>query len=197
MADYIDISRDPGEDPKANRHRADGLPTEVSDNEVAEAPAKPRRRQASTIVNMKLAGATFGEIAQVMEMDAVKVRTIFETAISASGDKDVPYDMLRAVANARLEGLLKSVFTRARDINDTEQLAFQRQALSIIDRGIKLNGLDAPTRLEVYSPTAQEFTNVIEMAAKALGGDTGEADIFELEEAPDGEEWSEEDGDVQ
>jgi hypothetical protein len=60
MADYIDISRDPGEDPKANRHRADGLPTEVSDNEVAEAPAKPRRRQASTIVNMKLAGATFG-----------------------------------------------------------------------------------------------------------------------------------------
>jgi hypothetical protein len=33
-----------------------------------------------------------------MEMDAVKVRTIFETAISASGDKDVPYDMLRAVA---------------------------------------------------------------------------------------------------
>jgi hypothetical protein len=201
MADYIDIDREPGDKPKATRSRDDGLPPEVSDDEVIEDAEKPRRRRAATIVQMKLAGATFAEIAQVMEMKVVAVRTIFETAIAASADKDIPYDTMRAIYNARLEGLLKSVFPKALRSGDPDQLAYQRQALSVIDRGIKMNGLDAPTRVEVYSPSAQEFTRVIEMAAEALGGTTGEADIFadvyELEAAPDGEEWREEDGDVQ
>lgn len=200
--EFIDIEREPGKQPVANRHRADGLPNEVTDNEVAPPPKRPvgAKRQAATVVKLKLAGASFADIAQVLELPSpATARHIFETAIAASGDDEIDYKTLRTIANARLEGLLKGVFPRAIDTNDSEQLAFQRQALSVIDRGIKLNGLDAPSRVEVYSPTSEEFVRVIEQAASALGGTTHEADIFsdvfELEQAPDGETWRKEDDD--
>ena len=178
----------------------DGFDFNLREGELNDPARRMLERWIHRFVKLKLAGASFADIAQVLELPSpATARHIFETAIAASGDDEIDYKTLRTIANARLEGLLKGVFPRAIDTNDSEQLAFQRQALSVIDRGIKLNGLDAPSRVEVYSPTSEEFVRVIEQAASALGGTTHEADIFsdvfELEQAPDGETWRKEDDD--
>lgn len=203
MPDIIDFDRDPEDRaPRMTRSRTDGLPPEVSDDEAPELKRPPKQRGAQTVVNLKLAGATFAEIAKVMEYPSAAVaRSVFEAAIVASGEQDIDYKTLRAIANARLEGLLKSIYPRAIDQNETDQLAFQRQALSILDREAKLNGLDAPTRVEVYTPTQDEFTQIVMAASKELAPIVKEADIFSdtfmLEQAPDGETWRKEDEDVQ
>jgi hypothetical protein len=160
---------------------------------------KRRERTAATVVRLKLSGASFMEIADIMEYDTPGIaRAVFEQAIANSGEPDIDYKMQRSIANAQLNALMKSVAPIALDNKHPEHLPYLRAAVTIVDRQIKLNGLDAPTRLEVSTPGAAEFEAVLEAATKALGGGPVEADIFEMEQAEDGVTWqlSDDEGDV-
>lgn len=164
----------------------------------ADAPAAPGKqlsfRSVRAAVNMKIAGASYAEIAEVLEYtSAAAARQAVEQGIA---DAYEPKDTasLRRITNARLEGLFQMSWKNAQETRpavdewgdeipgvverNPEQLAWVRQAADIVGRLNKLHGLDAPTQLQV-SPGAIEFEDTVSrLVAVAQRGLPKEADIF-------------------
>lgn len=197
MAEIIEFGRD------ANRKitktpQIDGPPEQrdVGTDDEARAVAKKPIRSSRAAVAMKVSGASYQDIADVLEyVSPAAARMAVEKALAESVDADTDYRSLRAVASMQLDGLLKSVFPKARNPKDADHAAYVRMALSIVDRKIKLHGIDAPQMITIIDPGAEEFERVIAMAALRMGPQVApEGDIFALEQAPDGETWGPADG---
>lgn len=141
-------------------------------------------------------GASYGEIADQLEYpNESEARKAVEHVLASTADETKDFRALRALANLRLEGLFKAVAGRALNENDPDQLGFHRAAASVLDRWIKLNGLDAPQRIEMTNPSSEEFEQVITvMMAQAHSEDVVEADIFELPSTP-AQTWEQADND--
>ena len=144
---------------------------------------------AQAAVALRLAGASYSEIAETLAYDSEeKARAAVERDLAArAADADpAKRELLRAQSAARLERLLRSVWGKAVDPNNAEQLPAVTKALTIIDRYSRLYGLDAPTEVTVYTPTTSEID---EWVAKVVGSgavlDVVEADILEIEAAVD------------
>lgn len=160
-----------------------------ADEKITDISGVPETRKKA-VVRLKLAGATFQQIAEVEGFASAHIaRKVMEEALAATVDelKDVPY--LRALHTARLERLLTATSARAMDNKDAEQLAFTRTSLSLIDRLIKLQGADAPQRLEVYTPGQQAREEWLRRAVAAVSpGDLEEEeDIIDAEVVDDDE----------
>lgn len=117
-------------------------------------------RSAASAVALRLAGASYTEIAEALgfESDA-RARSAVErdlAARAADADPD-KRELLRAQSAARLERLLRGVWAKATNPNDPEHIPAVRTALSIIDRHTRLYGLDAPTEVTVHTPAASEI----------------------------------------
>lgn len=124
-------------------------------------------------VAMHISGASYTEIAEVEGYaSATVVRRIVEQAIAATIDDRNDLPRLRAVANARLERLLRSVWVKANDSDpkNVDQVAYSRTALALIDRMIRLHGLDAPTKVEVFTPSTEEKERWLRRAIEEIGG---------------------------
>jgi hypothetical protein len=148
---------------------------------------------------LRVNGAPYEEIAETLEYASPsEARKAVEEVLAATVDETRDYASLRALASLRLEGLLKAVAPRAMDENDPDQLGFHRAASSVVDRWIKLHGLDAPQRIAMITPSSEEFERVIAtMLAHADTGGSAEADIFALEGVQEAE-WSDvEDGPIE
>jgi hypothetical protein len=74
--------------------------------------------------------------------------------------------------------------SKALNPKDKEHLAYNARALAIIDRQIKLWGLDAPTQIQV-SATDQEILQLIEVLSPTAETDKlqVEAEIIDADEA--------------
>ncbi len=142
------------------------------------------------IVSMRLAGASFEAIARVQELTSATVaRRTFEAAIAATLDSDSDIPKARKLTGMRLERLLQSVWNKAINPKNPEQLAYMRAALSVIDRHAKLYGLDAPQKMEVYTPNQEDKEAWIRGMIEQVGQDgvAQEADIIEAEIVGDDE----------
>lgn len=192
MADVVEFTeRKPGSRKVQKTEKTD-VRQALGTKEDAESAAKRPLRSARSAVAMKIAGASYSDIARVLEYTSpAAARVAVETALAASADMDTDYKSARAIASAQLDGLLRAVYTQAIDKENVDQLAYQRQALSVIDRKIKLHGIDAPQMITVVDPTAEEFERVVtHMMDQVRTDDPVEGDIFALEQAPDGATWS-------
>lgn len=196
MADIIEFGRK--KSGRITKTEKVDVPKQIGTDADAKQAAKRPLRSSKAAVALKVAGASYDEIAEVLEyVSPAAARIAVESALSASVDANTDYRSLRAVASLQLDGLLKSVWGRARDANDPDQLAYGRMALSVIDRKIKLHGIDAPQMITIIDPSAEEFEKVIAMAATRMGAiPAQEGDIFQLEQAPDGETWGSADDEV-
>lgn len=145
--------------------RGRDLVNQVKDEVAADAvpaPSVPSTR-ARGAVALRLAGASYKEIAEVQEFTNAQVaRQVVEAELANSLD-DNDVSMLRALESARIERLLQSVWSRALSPQNPDQLAYSRHALSLIDRHAKLHGLDAPQKIEVYTPDQQEKVEWVKM----------------------------------
>jgi len=142
------------------------------------------KSRALGIVGLKLSGASFVAIAEIEGLANDKAaRLIYERTIAATVDesKDIPY--LRNLASQRIERLLQAVWTKAIDRKNPDQLAYTRTALALIDRHSKLHGMDAPQRLEVYTPDAQAKEEWVAAVLSKIDPDQQghEADIIDAE----------------
>ena len=82
----------------------------------------------------------------------------------------------------RLDRLLRSLWAKATDENSEEQIPASRTALAIVDRWIKLNGLDAPSEHVIYNPSQKELEAwVMHMTEQVVGSTPEERDIIEAE----------------
>ena len=122
------------------------------------AARRARARKANAAVQMRLAGATWGEIAEALgyptpRQALVATEKALEKQLRDESDKKA----MRALAGARLERLLRSVWSKAIDPDNPDHLVAAGRALAIADRHIKLFGLDAPAEIVVHSPTMTEI----------------------------------------
>jgi hypothetical protein len=108
---------------------------------------------------LRLAGAGYDEIADALGLTSVTMaREQVEVALSARAwDDSAGRDRMRTEQTARLERLLRSAWGKATNVEDPEHLPAIKVCRELIDRIVRLHGLDAPTELVVHNPTTAEI----------------------------------------
>ena len=120
--------------------------------------ARARSRKANAAVQMRLAGATWAEIATALGYPTPRQALIAtEKALVKQLDSDEDKAKMRKIAGARLERLLRSVWPKAIDPDNPDHLLAVTKARELVDRHAKLYGLDAPTEVVVHNPTQTEL----------------------------------------
>jgi len=134
----------------------------------ARGPSR-RERSGNAAVALRLAGASYAEIADALAFaDAKAARSAVETTLAASATAHCR-EQLRSEEAGRLERLLRGVWGKATNPDHAEHLPAAKVALAIIDRHVRLYGLDAPAEVVVHSPTTAEIDSwVAGMTATSL-----------------------------
>lgn len=141
-------------------------------------------RKALSVLDLRVQGYQFDQIAEIMnlasEQEAID---IFERgAVKQLKTDPEAINRLRDLSNRRLEQLLRAVMGKAMNPNHPEQLAAHARALAVIDRHIKLYGLDAATKVDVeITPTAKEMSEFVAALMRMKEDLPEEADIFDVE----------------
>lgn len=121
-------------------------------------PGFKNHRQGMAAVALRLAGASYLEIAETLTFaDADTARIAVESELANLTVNGEARETLRNLESARLERLLRSVWQKATDPTNPEHLAAVKIANGIVDRHIRLFGLDAPTEISIHTPTQAEI----------------------------------------
>lgn len=154
---------------------------------VAEHPngndaIRARERKANAAIQLRVAGAEWEEIAQVLGYPTARAALVateraLERELRAEGSKDA----MRSMAGKRLERLLRSVWSKAINENSPEQMVAVTKAREIIAQHTKLYGLDAPTEITVTSPSQDELEKWVAEVTRSTIPQLEEADIFDAE----------------
>ena len=142
------------------------------------------RSRAEAAVTLKMGGASNHEIAQTLGYSSARhARTAVERALAAAGTNPESRDYLREIMRRRMDRLLRSVMPKATNPNDPNHLAYSARALAIIDRQIRLDGLDAPTQVAISTPDAARVEAYISQVLALAGaqGAAEEADILDAD----------------
>jgi predicted DNA-binding protein (UPF0251 family) len=115
---------------------------------VPEVLAEARRHEALALRNT---GLSYVEIGDRLGVDRNTARGIVQRALSDLASDPLEVAELRALERSRLERMLTPMYVRAANMSDPD-IEASKQALRIIDRLVKLNGLDAPIRHEHSGP---------------------------------------------
>ena len=109
-------------------------------------------------VALRLAGGSYTEIAEALDFATPDdARRAVEATLANEAITAEDRDTLRTQESMRLQRLLRSVWAKATDDNHPEHLTAVRVARELIERNIKLHGLDAPTEITVHTPTQDEI----------------------------------------
>ena len=148
----------------------------------------PRRYQIQTlwephyqILRLAVLGHKEKDIAEMLDYSSPQVAKASVERVLASTITTPEKEAMRSVVHQRYEKLLKSVMARATNPKDSQHLAYNARANSIIDRISKLHGLDAPTQVQV-TPTQEYLEEYTKELQRKMGLDPDvveEADIFE------------------
>jgi len=158
---------------------------------IANAPA----RMGAAAVQLRVHGTSYEDIAMTLGLNSARAALTLVTRELAAQSEGLTEerDALRRVEAARLDELLASVMEKATDQTHDEHLPAIRTAVTIIDRRIKLYGLDAPTELVVHTPTQTELDQwVATMVQHTIPRQAlEEPDIIDVESTEDeeGDGW--------
>lgn len=144
--------------------------------------------KAQAALTLKLYGASYTDIAKTIGYSsAYRARMAVERVLANAADSPEDRDKMRVLANKRIERLLASVMGKATNPNDPQHLAYNARALALIDRGIKLHGVDAPTQIQ-FSATDQDIAAYVQelmplarQDMEAIEADIIDADVIEGE----------------
>lgn len=128
-----------------------------------EAPkrGKPPATRAQAAVALRLAGAPYVDIAESLAYaTAADAQQAVESLLASTVEAE-DLASTRNMYNQRLNRLLQSVWPKALNSNDPKQLEYVRAVLQIEERRARLMGTDAPTKHEVYTPTAEQITEQV------------------------------------
>lgn len=159
-------------------------PTDSGEIEFVEAPYS---QKAISALSLQVAGATLVEICEVVGFASQKeAQNAIAKVVKAELRADPKNrDKMRDMVNRRLERLLRSVWSKAIDEDHPEHLNAVAKARELIDRHIKLYGLDAPAEMIVHNPD----DGTIEAWVMSLMGkdadDIVEADVLDEDDDDD------------
>lgn len=119
-----------------------------------------RRRQAGTgsaVVALRVQGASFAEIAEQLGLAGATAASRIYLEELGGHLTDEQRQQARVEAALRLEALLRSTWGKASSPEHPEHLKAVQTAGALVDRLIRLQGLDAPTEVIVHNPTTREI----------------------------------------
>jgi hypothetical protein len=161
-------------------------------NGTANSVATARHRKATAAIGMRLAGATWNEIAHALGYPTARQALVAtERALSkelAADDRD----KMRKLAGARLDRLLRSAWPKAINPDHPEHLQALAKCREVIGDHRKLFGLDAPTEVIVHNPTQAELDAWVAQVLNLTTPQVAEYDIFEGEVVDDADDSAEE-----
>jgi hypothetical protein len=158
-------------DPTGVAHLSTGKP--------ASSVIRARDRKANAALQMKLAGATWAEIAEVLGYPTPRQALVAtERALKKELSTEQSQAAMRGLAGKRLERLLRGIWTKAIDPSSPEHLPAARAAREIIAQHAKLYGLDAPTEMVVHAPTVTELEAWVSRVHNGAAHPLDEHDIF-------------------
>jgi len=130
----------------------------MSDHGPSEAAPARRPKKPAAAAALRLAGASYGEIADALEYtDARSARHAVEDWLAVQAGDPATREQLRIEAVGRLERLLRGTWAKATTPDHPEHIPAGKFALAVIDRVIRLQGLDAPAEVVVHTPTMHEI----------------------------------------
>lgn len=166
-------------------------PTGVSDDSPKGGSnvARARDRKANAAIQLRIAGASWDEIAQSLGFPSGHAALVAtERALEKELKSEENQAAMRSLAGKRLERLLRGVWAKAIDPENPEQLVAVDKARQLIDRHAKLYGLDAPTEVVVSNPAAHELEAWVSTVVAQTMPPIEEADIFDAEVLEEPEE---------
>jgi len=154
---------------------------------VDNAP-RARQRKTHAAIQMKLAGATWAEIAMTLgyptpRQALVAVEKQLEKELQSNGDRDA----MRRLAGARLERLLRSAWPTAVDEKAPDRFVALSKCRELVADHRKLFGLDAPTEMIVHSPTQTQIEEWVAQITLLRDPPVEEYDIIDGEVVDDRE----------
>jgi hypothetical protein len=177
------------------------IPPEEQEVEVVQTQVRQATQtRTKAAVSMRIAGASYAEIAEVLEFDtAATARGVVERGIAGTYDDPENIEAMRGMARARLETLLRSIAPKAlsdkkrvtrngktETVENPEHLAYAREFRATVDRLVALDGLAAPQVHRFETPAVDQFNEVLrEVIAQRNAIAAPEADIFDAEEVVD------------
>jgi hypothetical protein len=153
----------------------------------AEFVDRPVSQKARSALHLYYNNATLDEIVTVVGFTSIEEASrAIDVAVKAElrGDSKQK-DKMRHIANRKLDQLLRSVSGKAANPKHPEHLNAVGKALSIIDRHIKLYGLDAPTEMVVHNPDSGEIEAWVLSVLQHGKPDVEEDDILDVEFSED------------
>lgn len=157
-------------------------PTGVSGDRDSKQLKRARERKQNAALQMKIAGATWQEIAEVMgyptaRQALVAVEKALETQLKSENNQA----KMRTLAGQRLERLLRSAWPKAINPEHPEHLVALTKVREVLRDHVTLYGLAAPSEVVVHSPTATEIERWVAQVVSASAPQIAEYDIFEGE----------------
>jgi len=139
-------------------------------------------RAGKAAVELRVSGASYAEVAEILALSsAQEALSLVERELAAHLTPE-SVEVQRAEASERILLLLQSVVPKATNADDPEHLAASRVALALVDRHIRLHGLDRPTEVILHTPTAHELETWVASVVAHTIPDVEEFDI--IDEAP-------------
>lgn len=189
--------------PKAKKDDKPGIPT-LPKTTVALTGDEVRAgisQRARAAVNLKLAGASYVDIAETLEFPSPEIaKREVERALAVTHSPD-EWETLRLVAAARAEQMFaRSSAMAAADylvlddgekVPNTEKLAWHRQAGVDLMNHATITGAKAPAKIEI-TPDEEKLDSIVTALVQRMGHeDILDAEVLELEQLPnDPEEWN-------
>lgn len=121
-------------------------------------PAPTRGNRSAAAVALRLAGGSYGEVAEALDFATpAEARDAVEAHLALRSGDAQTREQLRAEAVGRLERLLRGTWGKATNPDHPEHIPSAKFALAVVDRLIRLHGLDAPAEVVVHTPTMREI----------------------------------------
>lgn len=140
---------------------------------------------AEAAVGLRISGASYTSIAKTLGYSsAYRARSAVERVLAATAESPEERDQQRVLTSRRINRLLQSVMGRALNPKDPDHLAYNQQALRLVDREARLWGVDAPQAVTMYTPSDDQINEFVSKAialARAQEDEAEEADILDVE----------------
>lgn len=145
--------------------------------------------RAAAAVQMAVDGAAYSDIAKVLDYEtpAAAKKAVWGTIGDIAPDP-AAVEQRREMMGRALGKLLSSCMRRATNPKDPDHTNYVRTTLAILDRQARLYGLDAPTTVQIHTPTQREidaYVDHVRHLRLVAAGDL-EADILDAEIIEDG-----------
>jgi hypothetical protein len=158
-------------------------PTGVSDDSAGgSALSRARDRKANAALELVVdQGSSWIEVAEVLGYPTARAAKVAVEQALEKNLQTADREHLRRFVSVKLDRLLRSVWSKATNEEDPDQLAAVTVARGLMQDSVKLWGLAAPSEVVISSPSEREIeTWVAQVHAQSMP-QLEEGDIFEAE----------------